>query len=54
MSAGPFDLVVQAPFVASDDLAHLAALADPDAIEAIPSRAGATSAKRARGASPRD
>ncbi len=51
MSAGPFDLVVQAPFVASDDLAHLAALADPDAIEAIPSRAGATvSAWRLRGA----
>jgi phosphoserine phosphatase len=41
--AGPaVDLVVQAPSVASDDVAHLAAIADPDAIEAIATRPGAT------------
>ena len=41
--AGPsFDIVVQAPSVASDDIAHLAGLADPDAIEAIAARPGAT------------
>jgi len=50
--AGPsFDIVVQAPSVASDDIAHLAALADPDAIEAIAARPGATvAAWRLRGA----
>ncbi len=50
--AGPsFDIVVQAPSVASDEVAHLAALADPDAIEAIAARPGATvAAWRLRGA----
>ena len=50
--AGPsFDIVVQAPSDASDDIAHLAALADPDAIEAIAARPGATvAAWRLRGA----
>ena len=51
MAGPPFDIVVQAPFVASDDIAHLAALADPVAIEAIATRPGATvSAWRLRGA----
>ena len=42
MAAVPIDIVVQAPSVASDDIAHLASLTDPDAIEAIPARPGAT------------
>jgi len=51
MAGPPFDIVVQAPSVASGDVAHLAALADPDAIEAIAPRPGATvSAWRLRGA----
>ena len=49
----PGDLVVQAKSIASDDLAHLAAIAQPDAIEAIAPRAGATVvAWRLRGAAP--
>jgi phosphoserine phosphatase len=51
MAAVPIDIVVQAPSVASDDIAHLASLTDPDAIEAIPTRPGATvHAWRLRGA----
>ena len=51
MADPSFDIVVQAPSVASDDIAHLAALADPDAIEAIAARPGATvAAWRLRGA----
>lgn len=51
MAAVPIDIVVQAPSVASDDLARLASLAEPDAIEAIPPRPGATvHAWRLRGA----
>jgi len=51
MAGTSFDIVIQAPSVASDDIAHLAALADPDAIEAIATRPGATvSAWRLRGA----
>jgi phosphoserine phosphatase len=46
------DVVVQAPSIASETIADLAAIADPDAIEAIPRRAGATvAAWRLRGAS---
>ncbi|CAG1002629.1 phosphoserine phosphatase [Burkholderiales bacterium] len=49
------DLVVQGASVASDDVAHLAAIADPDAIEAIVPRPGATvSAWRLRGATRHD
>ena len=51
MTAVPIDIVVQAPSVASDDLAHLASLTDPDGIEAVPPRPGATvRAWRLRGA----
>jgi phosphoserine phosphatase len=53
MRDDPGDLVVQAKSIASDDLAHLAAIAQPDAIEAIAPRAGATVvAWRLRGAVP--
>ena len=52
-SAG--DVVVQAPAIASDTIARLAAIADPDAIEAIAPRKGATVvAWRFKGASPTD
>ena len=45
------DVVVQAPSIASETIAQLAAIADPDAIEAIPRRPGATvAAWRLRGA----
>ena len=47
------DVVVQAPAIASDTIARLAAIADPDAIEAIAPRKGATVvAWRLRGATP--
>ena len=47
------DVVVQAPAIASDTIARLAAIADPDAIEAIAPRKGATVvAWRFKGASP--
>ena len=49
------DVVVQAPAIASDTIARLAAIADPDAIEAIAPRKGATVvAWRLRGATPGD
>ena len=49
------DVVVQAPAIASDTIARLAAIADPDAIEAIAPRRGATVvAWRLRGATPGD
>ena len=49
------DVVVQAPAIASDTIARLAAIADPDAIEAIAPRKGATVvAWRFKGASPTD
>ena len=45
--AGPsFGIGVQAPSVAGGDIAHLAALAGPDAIEAIATRPGATVSAR--------
>ena len=49
------DVVVQAPAIASETLARLAAIGDPDAIEAIVPRKGATVvAWRLKGASPSD
>ena len=42
MSDTDVDIVVQGTHVENDDLATLAAIADPDAIEAIPARPGAT------------
>ena len=51
----PADVVVQAPVIASDAIARLASLGDPDAIEAIAPRKGATVvAWRLRGATPTD
>ena len=49
------DVVIQAPAIASDTIARLAAIADPDAIEAIaPRKGGTVVAWRLRGATPGD
>jgi len=51
MNGADIDVVVQGASVESDELASLAAITDPDAIEAIPARPGATVvAWRLRGA----